>query len=58
MIYNTKTHAKIIVWEAEGVEKRLPSFLSWLGIGLIAVSGIFVARARQITIFPRRASKL
>lgn len=36
----------------------LPSFLSWLGIGLIAASGIYVARARQITIFPRRASKL
>ena len=36
----------------------LPSFLSWIGIGLIAASGIYVARARQITIFPRRGSKL
>ena len=36
----------------------LPSFLSWIGIGLIAASGIYVARAQQVTIFPRRASKL
>ena len=36
----------------------LPPFLSWIGIALITGSGIYVARARQITIFPRRASKL
>ena len=35
----------------------LPSFISWIGIGLIAASGIYVARARQVAIIPRRAPK-
>ena len=36
----------------------LPSLLSWIGIALIAASGLYVARARQIAIIPRRVPKI
>ena len=36
----------------------LPSFISWIGIALIAVSGLYVARARQVALPPRRFSKI
>jgi drug/metabolite transporter (DMT)-like permease len=36
----------------------LPSVLSWMGIALIAISGIYVARAQQIATISRRVPKI